>query len=1059
MEQIRLLIVEDNPADARLVNAFLEDHAKDAFVSVNVSMFSDALQKLSSELFDAVLLDLDLPDSFGLETVERIVEHVPSVPVIVFTGNAEGDLGLQAIKKGATDYLVKGKIDAALLDRRIRYAIERKKKELALKEREQRMRLKLESVLSPEGDLGDLKFSDIIDAPAIQELMNEFHALVPIPMAIIDLKGEVLVGVGWQSICTDFHRTNPQTCAFCIESDTQLSAGLKPGAFRLYKCKNNMWDVATPIMVGGRHVGNVFSGQFFFDDETLDYELFRSQARTYGFDERKYLAALDLVPRLSRKTMETAMDFYMKLARMISSQGYNNLLLARSLSERERVEAVLEKEQLKLNAIFDAVNVGMLLIDGNGVVQRVNNVAADWVEKSVDSCCGTQPGDALGCVHALAYPKEGCGDTPHCRDCPIRRAFETALKSGNPVHDVETEMTLSIKDKNVRLWLDISVDPIQLSDGRYAVMAMSNITTRKKAEEELRRLNMTLKALSDSRQAMTRAKNEESYLKEVCRLIVTDCGFSMCWIGFAEQDTDKSVRPMAQAGFDEGYIESLKVTWADTERGQGPTGTAIRTGKLSMCRDMLNDQKFRPWRDDALKRGYASSLVLPLIADSRSFGALSIYAKEPDAFKDDQMRLLTELADDLSYGIVYLRLRSKQKEAEEVLRRDKETLAQLVQEKTRELKVNISQLQKAQAVGNLGSWFLDIEKDELHWSEEVYSIFGMARGKLTYESFLATVHPDDRDYVDQRWQAALRREKYDIEHRILVGGKVKWVREMAELEFDKDGRPLRGIGVAQDITRQKEAEGEKAELQQEMAHVARHVLMGEFSSALAHELNQPLAAILSNAQATRRFLSQKFDPAEIREIIDDIIKDSTRAGDVIKKLRLLLNKGQLNMQVIDICEVLREAVSFINNELMLKNIKLALRCNGSLPVLADRTQIQQVMLNLIKNSSEAMESSVKKQIFITVAETGNDKIVITTRDSGKGFAGKDLNVFFQPFYTTKPTGMGMGLAISKRIMESHGGCMEIRNHPRGGAVVIIELQKAKGSEGKHEKSSRVRSRR
>ena len=113
--------------------------------------------------------------------------------------------------------------------------------------------------------------------------MDDFYELAHIPMAIIDLKGKVLVGVGWQDICTKFHRVHPETCRHCIESDTQLSAGVPPGEFRLYKCKNNMWDIATPIMVGGQHVGNLFSGQFFFEDEPLDYELFRSQARAVRF--------------------------------------------------------------------------------------------------------------------------------------------------------------------------------------------------------------------------------------------------------------------------------------------------------------------------------------------------------------------------------------------------------------------------------------------------------------------------------------------------------------------------------------------------------------------------------------------------------------------------------------------------------------------------------------------------------------------------------------------------------------------------------------------------------
>ena len=212
---------------------------------------------------------------------------------------------------------------------------ERKRAEEALRESEQRVRLKLESILSPEGDIGTLELADIIDAPAIQSLMDDFYQLAHIPMAIIDLKGKVLVGAGWQDICTKFHRVHPETCKHCIESDTLLSAGIPPGESRLYKCKNNMWDIATPIMVGGQHVGNIFSGQFFFEGELLDYELFRAQARQYGFDEEEYIAALEAVPRLSKESVGTGMAFFMKLAQMLSQLSYSNIKLARSLAQRD----------------------------------------------------------------------------------------------------------------------------------------------------------------------------------------------------------------------------------------------------------------------------------------------------------------------------------------------------------------------------------------------------------------------------------------------------------------------------------------------------------------------------------------------------------------------------------------------------------------------------------------------------------------------------------------------------------------------------------------------------
>jgi signal transduction histidine kinase/ligand-binding sensor protein/ActR/RegA family two-component response regulator len=216
----------------------------------------------------------------------------------------------------------------------------------ALKKSEEAARKKIQAILEPKGDISSLNLGDIINREALRSMLEEFYKLTNISTAVIDLSGNVLVTVKWQDICAKFHRFHCETNKNCLESDTILSHGVQNGTFKAYRCKNNLWDMATPLVVGGRHMGNIFIGQFFYDDETLDYDLFRRKAREYGFDEAEYLAALDRVPRLSRETVDSAMAFCAKLAGMISSLSYSNITLAQILSQQElTMEELGERDQ------------------------------------------------------------------------------------------------------------------------------------------------------------------------------------------------------------------------------------------------------------------------------------------------------------------------------------------------------------------------------------------------------------------------------------------------------------------------------------------------------------------------------------------------------------------------------------------------------------------------------------------------------------------------------------------------------------------------------------------
>jgi polar amino acid transport system substrate-binding protein len=178
----------------------------------------------------------------------------------------------------------------------------------------------------------------------LQSMMDNLFAVTKIGFTVADLKGNILVGTGWQDICTKFHRINKQTLKNCLESDLNLSSGVKHGEFRAYKCKNGMWDIVTPVVIGGKHVGNVYSGQFFFEDEKLDRDAFAAQADRYGFNKTAYLEAFDRVPRWNRAKVSDMMEFYTKLADIISKLSYSNLKLANSLHNQKELQEKLEEK-------------------------------------------------------------------------------------------------------------------------------------------------------------------------------------------------------------------------------------------------------------------------------------------------------------------------------------------------------------------------------------------------------------------------------------------------------------------------------------------------------------------------------------------------------------------------------------------------------------------------------------------------------------------------------------------------------------------------------------------
>jgi PAS domain S-box-containing protein len=272
---------------------------------------------------------------------------------------------------------------------------------------------------------------------------------------------------------------------------------------------------------------------------------------------------------------------------------------------------------------------------------------------------------------------------------------------------------------------------------------------------------------------------------------------------------------------------------------------------------------------------------------------------------------------------------------------------------------------------------------------------------------------------------------------------------------DREGRAQGCYVLAQDVTERVRSEEQRRGHQEQLAHVSRVAMMGELATGLAHEINQPLCAIISNAQSGQRFLlGDLFDRQEIREVLSDIIADGRRASDVIQKLRTFLKRGDLERKPLDINEVCREVIDLVRRDAVEHHVDIRLELESSVPpVEGDRIQLQQVLLNLILNGFEALASvePESRHLTITTSCPAPRVVAVAVEDSGPGFLDEDVNNVFEPFVTSKPNGLGMGLSISRTIIESHAGRLWATRNADRGATFQFTLPssagKADGAEG------------
>lgn len=444
----------------------------------------------------------------------------------------------------------------------------------------------------------------------------------------------------------------------------------------------------------------------------------------------------------------------------------------------------------------------------------------------------------------------------------------------------------------------------------------------------------------------------------------------------------------------------------------------LRAGNAVVLNDLITDlpPAATAEREFARKHGTRAVMGFPLQAAGRTVRAIDCVlvnrSRVWSAAAQDTVRLIGQI----------FALALERRETEKRLRASEERLS------------------LATASARIGVWSWNIPSERVEASTDCKQMFGWTAGdSVTYTMFLDRLHAGDRDSVQRAVDSAVRNQMtYDTEYRIVLpDGTIRWIAARGCAQY-QNGQARDMLGVVLDITDRKRAEAEAQRQRAELAHVARVSTMGELAASVAHELNQPLGAILSNAEAAELFLNQN-PPAlnELRDILVDIRKDDERASEVIRRMRALLQKREMELRPLDLNSVVEDVFRVVSGDATLRKTTLAAELSPRLPpVRGDRIHLQQVLLNLTMNAMEAMakEPPEKRRLAVRTSVTSEGAAEVSVTDSGPGLDPANLSHLFEPFFTTKPNGMGMGLSISRRIVEAHHGRICAENSPAGGAT-------------------------
>jgi PAS domain S-box-containing protein len=636
-------------------------------------------------------------------------------------------------------------------------------------------------------------------------------------------------------------------------------------------------------------------------------------------------------------------------------------------SERER----------HFRSIGDSIPALGALMTPAGEVELVNRQVVEYFGATLEELKGRAIGDSF-------HPDDRAA---------VLAAWRGSVEAGHP-YDLESRLR---RADGVYRWFHTRGFPLRDTEGHIVLWYLlhTDIDDRKRAEALLAGEKRLLEMVAGGHSV-------SEILEALCELIestVSGCYCSVVLVDWSGTRLEHGAAPSLPASF----IKSIIGRPVNVD--SGPCAMAACLNEQVIAADLTSETRWGPyeWCPMALAHGLQACWSTPILSTAgKVLGAFAIYYDEPRTPTTCEHGLIEQFTHIASIAV-------ERAQNDAALKRSEAFLAE------------------AQHLSSTGSFSWRVATDEITWSGQVYRIFEFDQGvPVTLELIGSRVHPDDLPFYYEMIDRARGADGgFEFEHRLqMPDHSVKYLHVIAHGTRDQDGR-LEYIGAVQDVTERRLSEEALGRVRSELAHVARVTSLGALTASIAHEVNQPLSGIITNAGTCLRMLAA--DPPNIdgaRETARRTIRDGNRASDVITRLRALFGKKDATTESVDLNEATREVIALSLSKLQRDRVILRTELADDLsPVTGDRVQLQQVILNLLQNASDAMStiSDRPRQLVIRTERDKADRVRLTVQDAGVGFEYQDVDRLFEAFYSTKSGGMGIGLSVSRSIIESHHG--------------------------------------